>query len=369
MRGLANETISFLDARGSAAGLRSALDEIEGYPEGRLWTQVLVRELTGGGPPEVIVSAELPVYPPIGGVLIFACHSGTYRLIHRDQLPTWGGLYLLTVADMTANGLPEVVYSAVTSSGSGGLGTTFVILEWNGVGFSSLLDEGWIEMLNVNDAWVVDTDGSGTLELVLIGGVCACRPWDGPQRIRTEYWAWNGLQFTLSRWEYTAPEYRFQAVQDGDDATLFGEFDAALAYYQQAIYDVDLKGWNLGEEGAGSSGTPTAVPEPSEWSRLEAYARYRIMLLHAALGYQEAAETVYDTLQVRFPSSRAGHPYAQLATVFWEEYSGSQDQATACNRASAYAEEHTAEILVPLGSDSYGVLNRDYAPEDVCPLR
>jgi hypothetical protein len=91
-------------------------------------------------------------------------------------------------------------------------------------------------------------------------------------------------------------------------------------------------------------------------------------LLHAARGDLDAGKTVYDTLQFRFPSTRSGHPYAELATAFWEEFSGDQDLAAACNRASAYAEEHAEQILTPLGSEFYGVLNRNYVPEDVCPF-
>jgi hypothetical protein len=382
MQGLAAESLRFLNARGSAAGLRTALDEVEGYPEERLRTQVLVRELTGGGPPEVILTAELALYPGRGGVLVFACNAGMYQLISQHTLLTEGPLDILSVGDMTANGLPEVVYSAVTSAGSGGLGSALVILEWNGSGFSSHLngdrieglsfpyvdDEGVLDVFNLNDAWIVDTDGSGTLELVVVGGTCACRLDEGPQRVRTEYWAWNGQQFALSRWEYRAPEYRFQAVQDGDDATRFGDFEAALAFYQQAIYDVDLKGWAPAEPGAGSFGVPLPEPDPSEWPRLEAYARYRILLLHAVQGYLDAAQIVYDTLQARFPSPRAGHPYAQLAAEFWEEFSVSQDLTAACQRASAYAEAEAAQILEPLGAGFYGVLNRSYQGEDVCPF-
>ena len=40
------------------------------------------------------------------------------------------------------------------------------------------------------------------------------------------------------------PKYRFQAVYDGDDASRFGEYDRALALYQQAVFDEALLGWN-----------------------------------------------------------------------------------------------------------------------------
>lgn len=365
---MAAEILNFLNARGSAAGLRSALDEIEDYPDGHLWPQVHVRELTGGGSPEVIVSVSFPILPSFGGVLIFTCHAGAFQLGYAGQLRASGSLTVDNVVDMTADGMPEVVYSAVTSSGSGGLGWSYVIVGWDGAGFANLTERGELEIFNVDEAWVVDTDGDGTRELVLAGWTCACYLFEGPQRQRTDYWAWDGEYFRLSRWENAEPEYRFQAVQDGDDASRLGDFDTALAFYQQAIFDADLKGWSPAEPGAGIFGTPLPPADPTEWARLEAYARYRIMLLHAARGHFDAASTVYETLQARFPDPRSGSAFAELASMFWEEYLTSQDLEAGCSAAIQHAERNQAEILVPLGSDFYGVLNRDYKAEDVCPF-
>lgn len=58
-----------------------------------------------------------------------------------------------------------------------------------------------------------------------------------PLRTRTETWSWNGEAYYPSRIEYSSPTYRFQAAIDGDNATRAGDFESALALYQQAIFD------------------------------------------------------------------------------------------------------------------------------------
>ncbi len=113
----------------------------------------------------------------------------------------------------------------------------------------------------------------------------------------------------------------------------------------------------------------TPVPaDPAERLRLEAYARYRILLLHTLHRWTDSARVVYDGLQQRFPKGREGHPYAELATVFWNEYAATNNISRACYRAIEYAGNQGDAVLKPLGSDFYGDANPDYAPEDICPF-
>ena len=93
------------------------------------------------------------------------------------------------------------------------------------------------------------------------------------------------------------------------------------------------------------------------------------MLLHVVQGNLHEAQVVYDTLQSKFPKNTIGHPYAELAAIFWEEYQANQNVAAACGNAVDYASAHKDEILTLLGSSFYGFRNRDYAPEDICPFK
>jgi hypothetical protein len=152
---------------------------------------------------------------------------------------------------------------------------------------------------------------------------------------------------------------------------LFGDYEAALAFYQQAVFDEELIGWSQGRlwPDREYGGNPTPTPDPEERPRINAYGRYRIMLLHAVQGFQSPAQVVLDTLQEKFPAGTVGHPYAELAAVFWMEYSGSGDVGLACDKSIAYAADHPRETLVFLGRSFYGSGQREYAPEDICPFR
>ena len=92
------------------------------------------------------------------------------------------------------------------------------------------------------------------------------------------------------------------------------------------------------------------------------------MLVYVLQDDLEQAQAVYDAALDLFPEGNPGHPYAQLATAFWEEYAASADVAAACAQAVEYASAHADEILTPLGSAFYGYSNRDYAAQDVCPF-
>ena len=126
--------------------------------------------------------------------------------------------------------------------------------------------------------------------MVLTNGLGEAYPELGPQRARTDFWEWNGEGFVLARWEYTRPVFRIHAIWDGDDATWFGEYDRALAFYQDAVFNEQLVGWSLGRLWPDSfyGGQPTPPPDPAERDRLNAYGRYRIVLLQAVQGRRPA---------------------------------------------------------------------------------
>ena len=74
-----------------------------------------------------------------------------------------------------------------------------------------------------------DVDGNGTIELLLHGGndggYSSCDI--GPVRDETHIWMWNGIEFDLDHMELDPPEYRYQVVFDGDEASLIGSYTNA----------------------------------------------------------------------------------------------------------------------------------------------
>ena len=82
----------------------------------------------------------------------------------------------------------------------------------------------------------------------------------------------------------------------------------------------------------------------------------------------DAAQTQYNTLQSMFPEGNPGHPYAEMATGFWNTHQSSGKMYDGCAAAIEYAAEHP-DILTVLESDYHGWQSHIYVPADVCPFR
>lgn len=387
VEGLQPQIVDYLNTRGSAEGLQATLSGLTMTDGGTTWkarTQVMTIDVTGDTTSDVVMDFSFFVEGQYadGAIFVFTCREGRYQggavavigaQVFSGEDPDPG---IRAIRDMNRDGVPEIVFSYIEIIGTHANFTRlFRILSWDGSKFVDLIhgDSYHLNAANVNngDGVMRDTDGDGTLELVLTNGIGRGPDIAGPQRARTDVWAWNGVAFTLACVASPPPEYRCQAVQDGDDATLCGDYEKALAFYEQAIFDDQLLGWSPGRLWPDSmyGTTPTPTPNPDEYPRLSAYARYRIMLLHVVQGLMSEAQMVYETLQEEFPPGTVGHQYAELATVFWEEYNAREDIAPACGKAIEYASAHADEVLTPLGNGFYGFGQRDYAPEDICPLK
>jgi hypothetical protein len=374
--------LTYLNARGSAVGLQSLLNNLLGTFADEpvtVTSKVFTKDVTGDNTPDVVMDV-IHFYPWgnfEGYIYGFGCRNGEYvtllkhdlcceYLANRIQIEG-----LRDIQDMNRNRAPEILYSSMTMVGTHAYySREFYILEWDGEGFVNLVqsDQEFGGARVDGDGVILDADGDGRLDLLLKNEIAPAYPDGGPQRERTDIWQWNGYVYTLSSWRYPAPVYRIQAVYDGDDSSVFGQYDRALGYYQQAIFKEDLLGWSQGQLWPDTvyevEGTPT--PDPDERPRLEAYARYRILLLHVLQGNMGAAETVYDTLITQFPPGTLGGQYAELATVFWEEYNLSGDMGSSCLMAIEYTAAHLDAILTPLGASFYN--QRSYLPEEICPF-
>ena len=376
------QLLTYLNSGGSPSSLQKALGVLtmlDGAWKAK--AQVEVIDVTGNSTPEVVIDLsffEAGQYFE-GGLFIFRCKGGQY--IGGALLSTSGQVQsggepdgILGLLDMNNDGVLEIVHSHVSISGTHGYFTReFRILEWDGQEFVDLIPEdeyGFYAQADTGDDVVEDLDGNGTKELILSNSIGEAYPDLGPQRSRKDIWAWNGYHFVPERWEHTEPVFRIHAIWDGDDATRFGDYADALAFYQQGVFDTELFGWTSGQlwPDTAYSGGPTPAPDPEEWPRLNAYGRYRIMLLHAVQGFQSEAQIVYDTLQENFPDGAVGSQYAELARIFWEEYSSSADVEMACAKAVEFAESQSSIILTPLGKRFYGSGQREYTPEDICPF-
>ena len=340
------------------------------------------QDLTNDGIPELAMVAKV--------FYIFGCQDGEYQILY-EQTDVDGYLssyYVTHILDGNRNGVPEI--TMITGWLSQG-GHFYRIIEWNGGQFFNLLvsdspeypESGEIFVEATGDVSFDDIDDDWIKEMVVYRGIPVWETYTMgiPWRHETKYYKWNGRHYTFHRLEFDEPQYRFQAVQDGDRFAYLGDYDEALEMYQKVIFDDELEWWSPERQAqlehewiyrhGTDSRTPTVtppVPDNDEYYYLVAYSRYRIMVLHISRGWLDEAQIVYNTLQDKFPEGQAGSPFAEMATAFWNKYQEAQDIEQACSQAVAYASTHP-EILFYLGAEHHGLVHSVwYEPEYVCPF-
>lgn len=353
-------------------------------------------DLTGDGMPELIIVSGYFW----GNLYVFGCYEQQYKTLLVEKVAYEHPLTILTTRDMNLDGVNDLAIEQTTCNWCTGAR----VYEWDGQQFQSLVrDWGehpgiwWgihpdINLLYYSDmaelggyssASVTDIDDNGTYELVLAGGTPSylggLTGSEGPWREQTITYMWDGHYFIWHSQKYIPPVFRFEAIQDGDTASVRGDYEAALVSYQDAIFSDTLKSWSREvwdqlvqqtleqEQRIGYPDVSTMPFNPTEYAQLAAYARYRIMLLHTLRGLESDARTVYETLIKKFPEGSSGYPYAEIATEFWAEYQVSHNVEQACERAVAYAQAHE-EILAPLGGGDHGMWNEHYKPVSICPF-
>lgn len=359
----------------NAGGARSAVITAYRQHDPRSDESVIQeKDVTGDGVPELLLTES-------DAFVAYVCEDGRYII---KALPVWtyhyGQPLIIAIQDMNLDGVNETI----AISGDERIRLVSVI-GWDGSDFRSLVEDRTCSTL-YGPSWAEaqDVDDNGTFELILRQEIPIWSEYvDGlPWRKETRTCTWNGRSFLLTHTDIdTPPEYRFQATQDGDRASLEGDFDAALDLYQQAIFNNDLEWWSIDRriyemntEGYRPTPMPTLLPDPAEYPALAAYARFRMMLIHTIRGDLSEAGVVHQTLQATYAQGQVGHAYAEMATDFQDEYQRSSDIGLACSKAIEYATEHAVEILTYLGNSEYGMVyfgdqSLVYKPEDVCPFR
>jgi hypothetical protein len=387
---LDNRILELLEKGASPLQLADAFDTaFEGC-------RVDVWDLTGDDVPEVIVYKELTT-------VVLGCKNGKYAEFLNLGFGTTFSPRIYAIEDMNSNNTPDVVFWTIIGTGSN-LGVT--IVEWNGTGFTSLLQANhgensasisrfarivhWYEdfrtppgiaiMNGMADMDIRDLDGNGTKELILKDSGPA--HFDtlytfGPWRGRRVVFSWDGLHYLYSALEMDPPKYRFQAVQDADRFFLMGDYSLAEGVYQAVVSSNQLDWWTpervrflLDESFAKAAGRPTPVPpeeDETEYPKLAAYAGYRLILLNAVRGDIGSVEGLYADLLKDHPYGSDGYPYVILADRFLENYRATGDPARACEQVVKYIQS-VEGLLAPLGDSNHGGQSHIYEAADLCPF-
>lgn len=340
-------------------------------------------DLTNDGVRELVI-----ISPTYGGYLnVFGCKNKEFVKLLTVTPAYEYSPNILAIKDINRDGVNELVVDLLSCHYCTGI----MVYQWNGEEFAGLVRDWYydydkkaltystiVEMLGYAQASIADTDHNGTYELILNGGIPSylggLAGGDGPYRSQEVVFMWNGQYYVWYSQEFSPPNFRFEAVQDGDNQTLRGSYDIALKSYQAAIFDDKLKSWDR-ETWYKLVNEATKIEYPdiqkmrfdqTEYDQLSAYARYRILIMYLARDWESDAKIVYKTLTEKYPQGNSGYRYVEMAAEFWNEYQLSQDLAKSCAKVITYTELHV-EVLDPLGS--HGVFDEYYKPESVCPFK
>jgi hypothetical protein len=328
------------------------------------------RDFTGDGVPEVMIvlldSQSLDHKPPPGDLLIFGCDNGGYRLLHQAGYQAGSGAPEIQSADdINGDFINDLVYVIRTCGERGCVGVVHA-LEWS-------LTLGTFGSLFAADitaqeprVQVKDLETDNVLEISITSGVIPF-PDAGPQREVTRIYKWDGIAYSLSQTRTSPAQYRIHVIYDADDALRAGDTKQAIKLYQQATSDANLLGWVF----------------PDDAAHLGAYARFRLILAYILDNRVNKAQAAHDELLALYvpvlptpdllgtvgpsvaASSLPGFEFADMASIFWQNFSLNRDMAHACTLVNAYASTHMA-ALEPL--NGFGYANRTYTPDDICPF-
>lgn len=321
------------------------------------------QDFTNDGVPELAIRLTLNISStPFD---IFGCKDGIYQLLL--SIPYYGFGYapiIFSAKDNNKNGIPELtILTGYLSQG----GHFFEVYEWDGEKFANILPPFYSNDPSSNYLWVEATgnihyeniDNDFLNELILDSGVPVAETYYAglPWRNKRTYYKWNGQNYVPYKVEFALPEFRFQAVQDGDIAFSQKEYDKALSLYQEAIFSDQLKSYspeirdNLRAQWDAKNETaPFPTPYPAaqdEYPKLAAYAYYRVILLRLVQNQETDATTTYNTLQQKFGGNQYAYPYVEMASTFWDAYQPTHKMYDGCAAAIEYAAEHP-EISTPL---------------------
>jgi hypothetical protein len=374
----ADEVLAYLNAGGSVEEVRRALDDLS------FNTELLTVDLTNDGVSEIVMYSF--------AVYVFHCHEGQYEEMLRIQpeiRDTYGMSMKILTQDLTRSG----VHNLIITTDNEGMGNdnytlNVLVFEWNGQEFTNLAPEeihhpfvqlgrvmyvgGYHLPMFRGEMELRDVDWNGTIEIILNGVGVDGGFWSAPLREETHIWMWNGEEFNLFDVSLSPAVLKLHAVHDGDFAALQSNYSDALNSYWRAINDTSLEPWNADRldyfffRGA----TPWPPPDPDQGKRVEAYARFRIIVTNYLLGRVKQADAQYQIIQETHPAGDPGHPYAQMAMAFhdaYEDFAGSI--RIGCNAAQAYAIHNESKILAPFGWSVYGEVNIVYDAEDICPFQ
>lgn len=251
---------------------------------------------------------------------------------------------LLAAGDLNKDGGGELAY-VTANCGASTCFETVHILKGTTTGYVSIAPPDGITM-PFADAKFEDTDGDGAKELLLHGGAQGSVG-AGPQRTRTETWAWNGTAYALRSTQQSKAAYLYHAVKDADALFAAAKYGDAETAYAAVVGDASLLVW---------------MEEKHERNELESYSLFRAGLAVLLAGGDTAKANGY------FDRARAYHPqtlHDQLAGSFKAGYAAKGSVSVGC---AAVRDDIAANLAEYQAFWDFGYANPPFDADTICPF-
>jgi hypothetical protein len=284
-------------------------------------------------------------------VVVFHAAGGAYHVAYEsgpsDVVPPGSTIPIspvLYAGDLIDDGGGELAY-VTTTCGASTCSQTVHILKGTAGGYVSLAPADGISMASA-EARFVDVDGDSAKELLLTGGAIGSVG-AGPQRARTETWAWNGATYALRSTELDKPAYLYHAVKDADALFAASKYADAVAAYAAVVGDASLLVWS---------------EQKNERNELESYSLFRAGLAVAEAGGDTAKANGYlDRARGYQPQTLHG----QLAGSFKAGLNAKGSVAVGC---SAVRDDIAANLAEYQAFWDFGYGNPPFAADSFCPF-
>jgi hypothetical protein len=292
--------------------------------------------LSGVSVPSFLVA----ILDPVGTGYVAAFQSSIYPLPADAEE---GFSPILDAGDLNGDGSGEFAFTSQFCGEAACLDLAY-LLEGTAEGYEAI---GPIDGIGIAEGRFefVDEDGNGSKELLATGGAIAM-PESGPQRPRTEVWAWDGSAYTLAETRSGVSSYLYHGILDADALLQAGDYAGAVAAYDAARGNGDLLLWKS---------------DAGEREELRAYALFRTALAHLlGDGDGAAANAALDEAR-----SLAGTLHQQLAAAFQAGYAAKGEISAGCA-----AVQDDVRLNEPEYADfwDFGTANPQFDPQAVCPF-
>lgn len=344
------------------------------YPsEAKSWAQV---DINGDGADEwllsIITSDEFSTCASktLGEFWVINGNGLIYTLtVNQDDYPYWNVPLFIEQADFNGDGQDDIVTRSIGCGAHTHMSTYHILSGFNGKITNIIMRNNELELLanpyrmdhssfETDDEWsstgtnlsnasyeIIDATDDGLPDLVLKGGTFNSAG-AGYQSWRVEVWSWDGSSVSLADIYWEATGQRFHLLLDANFAYDLGDFEQALADYQQVIEDENL-------------GDAVFLNMQLGKIKTQQFAAFRLVLLNLQLGDKINANKWRDWLTVQYPTE----PIAEAAAILLASWPNSQQSS--CADVLSHLENYD-RFIQPLDTPGYG--NRSLFAADLCPF-